>query len=424
MDGGLSFDRFEFDPHRRHLRKAGRPLRVAAQPLIILARLIERPGDTISRETLRAALWPAGTHVDFDASLNTAVRKLRRALGDEAQQPRYIQTVPGIGYRFIGEVQAPRSVVRESAAAPVMMPPQVIDTPARWPAAIALTAALLFFVALPSSQPTVSPALPLLRQGVHVLTQANVAAAREVFAAAVARDPHAAVGWAGLALADARLAFAGDDRGAAGYALARAAAFRALALEPRSWMAHAALGYVSAGQDDDREAAVAAFATAVAGGAGDPTVFIDYACLLKDAGRPDRSLAVIEAGLARVPAAAALHAYRGLYLHAVGRYDEELPALRDAVALDPKSAEVHFQIGLGYARRQQFAASLASLQIAVALSDGAPRYLSWLGRIAADAGQPQQAEDVLRTLRRRAASAPIPAALIESVAYHLAVSRG
>jgi DNA-binding winged helix-turn-helix (wHTH) protein len=103
----VTFDRFEVDLIRRRLRKDGRVVRLQPKPFLILARLLERPGEVVTREQLVATLWTGETHVEFDAGLNTAIRKLRRALGDSAADARFIQTVPGIGYRFIGPVPQP-----------------------------------------------------------------------------------------------------------------------------------------------------------------------------------------------------------------------------------------------------------------------------------------------------------------------------
>ena len=106
----VRFDVFEADLQARELRKSGRRLRVQEQPFSVLAALIARPGAIVTREELRAELWPADTFVDFDHSLNTAVNKLREVLGDSATEPRFIETVARRGYRFVAEVhpeQAP-----------------------------------------------------------------------------------------------------------------------------------------------------------------------------------------------------------------------------------------------------------------------------------------------------------------------------
>ena len=100
----MAFDRFEVDLTRRRLRKDGRIVRLQPKPFLLLAKLLERPGQIVTRAELQAALWGAETHVEFEAGLNTAMRKLRRALGDSAADARFIQTVTGIGYQFIATV--------------------------------------------------------------------------------------------------------------------------------------------------------------------------------------------------------------------------------------------------------------------------------------------------------------------------------
>jgi len=101
----IRFGVFELDPHSGDLRKDGntRP-RLQGQPLGILLQLLETPGEIVTREELRVRLWPADTFVDFDHSLNAAVNKLREALEDSANNPRFIQTLPRRGYRFIAPV--------------------------------------------------------------------------------------------------------------------------------------------------------------------------------------------------------------------------------------------------------------------------------------------------------------------------------
>jgi cholera toxin transcriptional activator len=99
------FGVFELDLAAGELRKNGAKLRLQEQPFQVLALLLERPGDVVTREEVRQKLWPADTFVDFDHSLNTAVNKLRETLGDSASSPRYIETLARRGYRFIAPVQ-------------------------------------------------------------------------------------------------------------------------------------------------------------------------------------------------------------------------------------------------------------------------------------------------------------------------------
>jgi DNA-binding winged helix-turn-helix (wHTH) protein len=107
----LRFGVFEVDLAAGELRKSGVRIRLQEQPFQVLALLLERPGDVVTREDLRQKLWPADTFVDFDHSLNTAVNKLREALGDSATSPRYIETLARRGYRFLAAVQRPDASV-------------------------------------------------------------------------------------------------------------------------------------------------------------------------------------------------------------------------------------------------------------------------------------------------------------------------
>ena len=100
------FGPYEFDPNGHDLRKHGVRIRLQGQPLQLLAALLERPGEIVSRDELRNRLWPADTFVDFESGLNTAAKRLRTALSDSADQPVYVETVTRSGYRFIAPVSA------------------------------------------------------------------------------------------------------------------------------------------------------------------------------------------------------------------------------------------------------------------------------------------------------------------------------
>jgi TolB-like protein/DNA-binding winged helix-turn-helix (wHTH) protein/Tfp pilus assembly protein PilF len=97
----IRFGVFEVDPRSGELRSKGSRVKLQDQPLQILLAVLEKPGEVVTREELRAKLWPADTFVDFDHGLNAAVKRLRDALGDTAENPRYIETLPRRGYRFI-----------------------------------------------------------------------------------------------------------------------------------------------------------------------------------------------------------------------------------------------------------------------------------------------------------------------------------
>jgi TolB-like protein len=101
-DATLRVGSFELDVESREIRTGSRRVRLQEQPFEILRLMLEHPGAVVTRDELRGRLWPDGTFVDFDHSLNAAIKRLRSALGDNAENPRFVETLPRRGYRFIG----------------------------------------------------------------------------------------------------------------------------------------------------------------------------------------------------------------------------------------------------------------------------------------------------------------------------------
>ena len=125
------FGPFEVDLHTHEIWKDGVQVKLMGQPFETLTVLISRPGELVTREELRMRLWPKDTFADFDHGLNAAVNKLREALNDSAESPKYVQTLPRLGYRFIVPVtqnvpqppaqEAPRRARWEMAAAGIVL---------------------------------------------------------------------------------------------------------------------------------------------------------------------------------------------------------------------------------------------------------------------------------------------------------------
>jgi DNA-binding winged helix-turn-helix (wHTH) protein len=118
----LRFGPFSLDPRAGELYKRGKKIKVQLLPLQLLGALLEKPGEVVSREELKSRLWPADTFVDFEHGLNTAIKKLRQALGDNPAKPGLIETLPKKGYRFIGrlesnDIDAPKNPPRTTALA-------------------------------------------------------------------------------------------------------------------------------------------------------------------------------------------------------------------------------------------------------------------------------------------------------------------
>lgn len=123
-DSVICFGIFELNLDARELRKRGLQVKLTQQAFRLLAALIENAGEVLTRDELRKKLWPANTYVDFEHSLNKAIHSLREALGDSAINPRFIETVPGQGYRFVpvvqkrGEIRVEKKKIESIAVVP------------------------------------------------------------------------------------------------------------------------------------------------------------------------------------------------------------------------------------------------------------------------------------------------------------------
>src|SRR5690349_17773597 len=103
--GNVRFGTFELSKDAGELRKDSAKIPLQEQPLQILRILLDEPGQVVTREQLRQRIWPSDTFVDFDHGINNAIKRLREALGDAAETPRYIETLPRRSYRFIGKIE-------------------------------------------------------------------------------------------------------------------------------------------------------------------------------------------------------------------------------------------------------------------------------------------------------------------------------
>jgi TolB-like protein/DNA-binding winged helix-turn-helix (wHTH) protein/Tfp pilus assembly protein PilF len=160
----LRFDTFELDLRSGELWKHGTRVRLQDQPFQVLRVLLERRGEIVTREELKQTLWPADTFVDFDDGLNTAVKKIRDLLGDSAEHPRYIETIPKRGYRFVGHAALAFPVLPPepaTASTPQLVPAQAPAVPVsqhpatsrlRYVALAVLSVGLIFAAAVAASR--------------------------------------------------------------------------------------------------------------------------------------------------------------------------------------------------------------------------------------------------------------------------------
>src|SRR5262252_598834 len=139
----IRFEAFEFDFQVAELRREGKRVKLQDQPSRVLFRLLQRPGEVVTREELRQELWPADTYVDFDHGLNSAVARLRETLQDSADKPRFVETISKRGYRFIGQIQRGEPTLTEPVPMAAKPTKQVIKIPVSrrfWAAAVFLVA--------------------------------------------------------------------------------------------------------------------------------------------------------------------------------------------------------------------------------------------------------------------------------------------
>src|SRR5579862_7154975 len=104
QDKRIRFDAFEFDVSTGELLKNGESIRLQGQPARLLSLLISRRGELVSRTEIQKALWPDGRFVEFEHAINTAIKKVREALEDDPEEPKFIETLPKLGYRFTASV--------------------------------------------------------------------------------------------------------------------------------------------------------------------------------------------------------------------------------------------------------------------------------------------------------------------------------
>src|SRR3981189_3562482 len=142
----LRFDTFELDLRAGELRKRGVKLRLQGQPIQLLAILLQSAGNLVTREELRAQIWPADTFVDFDHSLHNAIARLRETLGDSAETSRYIETLPRRGYRCMARVAAAEAQSPSPASIQPGQPVEVHASPSHTKSRTFLATAILILL--------------------------------------------------------------------------------------------------------------------------------------------------------------------------------------------------------------------------------------------------------------------------------------
>ena len=340
----IRFDDWELRPGSGELLRDGRTQRLPQQPLRVLVELLEHPGQVVTRERLVQVLWPKGV-VDFDNNLNSIVRKLRVALEDDSETPRYIETLPRIGYRFIGALQSRPPVPGRRRARWVVVPLAV--------GVVLIASAVAWWQthrASPSQTSTVAPsdnpgrttsqrAYQLYLDGKFHRSRRDVngnPVAIERFQEALREDPYFADAWAALAETYIGTGTQQQMPLAAAMEQSRTAALRAIELDPKLAAGHSALGTVLMYYDFDYAGAEQQFIEARAADEHYARLWYGYGLLRAFQGRTDEALDYIGRAREVEPMTLLYTSGYANLLYYTGKYAEAIEYVRPVLASQPR----------------------------------------------------------------------------------------
>lgn len=425
------FDGWTLHPDSGELVRDGKSQRLTQQPLRILLELLGNPGRVITRERLVEVLWPKGV-VDYDNGLNVAVRKLRLALGDESETPRYIETLPRIGYRFVGRIDAPEPAPRMTATS--TMPATSRWNRSQWTLAGGIVGGLALAViwlnqAIRSpladsdnpavTSPAIAPAsttAPIVArrttsvrayehylQGIFHRSRRDVDGTPQAITelkAAIAEDPEYAEAWAGLSDTYIGAAIGHSIPASQAFEQSLAAARRSVELDPGLAETHTALGQIHMFYQRDYAAAEAAFAQARAANERYARLWHHLAMLRGFQGRPDEALAAVRRARELEPMTLLYSANHALVLYHARRFDEAIDLVRGLLVAQP---------GLNQSRSLLIRALVAQGKVAEALAE-LPRLAahnpnrSDAALVYAHAGQPDKARAEIESIENMSAA--------------------
>lgn len=434
------FGVFELDLDTGELSRQGRQVRLQHQPLQLLMALVERPGHLLTREELRRRLWPDGITVDFGQSLNKCVTKLRGALRDTAANPRFIETLPKRGYRFIAPVTVHGPLSTVHGQSPVHGPQSTvhssqstIDTadavnarrhpgitalghPGKWLvfAGCAAIAAMLL-VAGASARP--EALRPALAKGPSKAGASPIYAARDAyergrlalarrsdeslrlgvehFQRAIALSPRYAEAHVGLAEAWSLLSSYGLLDPREGMPRARDAANRALMLDAGLARAHTSLARTAMIFDWDWPTAEWHFGRALSLDGGDALTHQWYGYLLSGLGRHDEAIASVRRAVAAEPRSLNTNTALGYVLYVARRYDEAATELLRTLEIDPDFSQARRNLGLVRVQQGRIAEGMAALERVAAINRESPLAM---GELAWGKGRKGERAEALRHL--------------------------
>ena len=366
----LQFDGWTVNRVSGEMARDGRGARLPQQPLRILVELFDHAGEIVTREQLVKVLWPAGI-VDFDNGLNVAMRKLRVALDDVGDVPRYIETLPRVGYRFIGK-----------RGAPPVTPPGTPPEPVRSRAGIALVLGLVALAGAvglgwwigidrPDAVKSASGHVPSVRaqelylEGLNLRSRRDIESgqlAREKFEAALREDPEYAQAWAALGESTSAAVVRQLIIPADGVPKARDAAQRAIALDENLPEGHYLMGQIYMDHDKDFVAAQQEFERALALNDKAGRLYHHYGMWLGHLGRVEEALASLRRAREIEPMTLLYAGNYGMLLYEARRYDEAIAFLQPVVEANPKFDQARSTLARAMAATGNLEGALLQLQ--------------------------------------------------------------
>jgi DNA-binding winged helix-turn-helix (wHTH) protein len=361
--GLYRFGEFELDARARELRKRGRRLRMQDQPLQILTLLVATSGDIVTRDELRERVWGAATHVDFDRGINKAITRLRQVLGDDPARPRFIETLPKRGYRFVADVTrlASRREIKDDA----------------------------------------KEAYLKARHFWNKRTPDDLKRSIEYFHRAIERDPDYPLAWTGLADAYIVIGILGLQSPGDVLPAAKTAAERALALDESLAEGHTILAEIQKLYEWNWQAAETSYRRAIELDPGYSVAHHWYAQLLSILGRHDQAHTEIEAARRCDPLSPTIAAWASYAACEARHYEAAVTAARDALELEANAPLTYYMLGRAYAKLGDTGHAIAALENGIRLAGWFPVMEGVLGYVHARAGARPQAEQILAALRRR-----------------------
>lgn len=395
----LRFGPFQFDAASGELRKHGLSLRLQGKTLHLLQILVSRPVEMVTRAELQNQLWPGATSGDFEHGLNSTVNRLRQTLGDAADQPRYIETLPGRGYRFIAPVERPAVTALEPVP-PALRPPQFS---ALRRIAVAVPLMVLTGVGLASWVSRELKVSGLETKGEMLVakwTEEDVRKGIKYYENAIAIDPNSVESHQGLAVG---WLFLSDLHASPRETMpkAKAAILKAIELDSASSAAHVTLGVIRTSYDWDWAAAERDFQRAIQLEPDDAPAHQMYGWLLAGTGRFAEARTAMQRSIDIDSLNSWSYSVLGLTEYLAHEYDAAIENFRRARGLDPNSYWPHMLLGWAHVEKREFALAIEEIERAVSLQPG-PQTLASLAFAQAAAGRGTEARRLLLDLARTA----------------------